>query len=159
MPHTSRAFPGLSPNRARLLRGLAAAVISLAFVSWPLALIVVLITAAQLIFIHRISGPLDERVYAEQKKAAEAGMLATDFTLGLRVLKGFGGAEPTALSRYVNASRESMKAAIRTVRAMSSLTALNSGVSALVLASVALGAAWMAHQARSPWAISSPLSA
>lgn len=39
-----------------------------------------------------------------------------------------------------------MKAAIRTVRAMSSLTALNSGVSALVLASVALGAAWMAHQ-------------
>lgn len=35
---------------------------------------------------------------------------------------------------------------IRTVRAMSSLTALNSGVSALVLASVALGAAWMAHQ-------------
>ncbi|MFJ7619125.1 ABC transporter transmembrane domain-containing protein [Rhodococcus erythropolis] len=138
-------FSWVVAEQGSAFAGLAAAVISLAFVSWPLALIVVLITAAQLAFIHKISGPLDERVYAEQKKAAEAGTLATDFTLGLRVLKGFG-AEPTALSRYVHASRESMKAAIRTVRAMSSLTALNSGVSALVLASVALGAAWMAHQ-------------
>lgn len=74
--------------------------ISLAFVSWPLALIVVLITAAQLAYIHKISGPLDERVYAEQKKAAEAGTLATDFTLGLRVLK-VSGPNPLHCRAYV----------------------------------------------------------
>ncbi|MGC0362190.1 ABC-type multidrug transport system fused ATPase/permease subunit [Rhodococcus sp. 27YEA15] len=138
-------FSWVVAEQGSAFAGLAAAVTSLAVLSWPLAVIVVTITAAQLVFIHKISSPLDERVYAEQSKAAEAGTLATDFTLGLRVLKGIG-AEPSAVARYTRASRESMYAAIRKVRALSSLTALNSGVSAAVLAAVTLGAAAMAHQ-------------
>lgn len=125
------------------LTALVTAVVSLLVLSWPLAILVVVTALLQLLAIYKISGPLDERVYREQRQAARASSLATDFVLGLRVLKGFG-AETEAAARYRGSSRESMRAALRRITALASLSAINSAISALFLASITLTAAWMA---------------
>lgn len=125
------------------LTALTTAVVSLLVLSWPLAIIVVVTALLQLLAIYRLSGPLDERVYREQRQAARASSLATDFVLGLRVLKGFG-AEGEAAQRYRGVSRESMRAALRRINALASLSAINSAISAVFLASITLSAGWLA---------------
>lgn len=127
------------------LTALTTAVVSLLLLSWPLAIIVVVAALLQLLAIFKLSGPLDERVYSEQRQAAKASSLATDFVLGLRVLKGFG-AEGEAAQRYRGVSRLSMQAALRRIRALASLSAINSAISALFLASITITAAWLAVQ-------------
>jgi ABC-type multidrug transport system fused ATPase/permease subunit len=125
------------------LAGLLTATVALLLISWQLATVVLVVSAVQLLVLHLLSGPLDRRVHAEQRVAARAGALATDFTAGLRVLKGFG-AEGTAADRYREASRDSVRAALRRVRSLAGLTALNSAVSGAFLAGIALAAAAMA---------------
>ncbi|MFE7460860.1 ABC transporter transmembrane domain-containing protein [Streptomyces sp. NPDC057554] len=137
----------LIAEQGAALAGLLTASLSLFLISWQLATVVLAATAAQLVVLHRLSGPLESRVYAEQREAARAGALATDFTAGFRVLKGFG-AEGTAALRYREASRSSMRAALRRVRSLAGLTALNSAVSGAFLAGIALLAAWHALEGR-----------
>ncbi|MEU7734867.1 ABC transporter ATP-binding protein [Streptomyces griseus] len=135
----------LIAEQGAALAGLLTAAVSLLLISWQLAAAVLAATAVQLVVLHLLSGPLDRRVYAEQREAARAGALATDFTAGIRVLKGFG-AEGTAARRYRRASRDSMAAALRRVRSLAGLTALNSAVSGVFLAGIALLAAWHASE-------------
>ncbi|MFJ1803383.1 ABC transporter transmembrane domain-containing protein [Streptomyces sp. NPDC088180] len=137
----------LVAEQGAALAGLLTAAVSLLLISWQLAAVVLAATAVQLVVLHLLSGPLDRRVYAEQREAARAGALATDFTAGIRVLKGFG-AEGTAARRYRRASRDSMAAALRRVRSLAGLTALNSAVSGVFLAGIALLAAWHALEGR-----------
>lgn len=123
---------------------LITALVSLVVISWSLAVGVLLATAVQVTVVARLSRPLDERVYREQAEAARASALASDFTVGLRVLKGFG-AEGTASERYRRASRSSMDAALRRVRVLAALTALNAAIPMVFLAAIALGAALLAR--------------
>ncbi|MEU0989177.1 ABC transporter ATP-binding protein [Streptomyces sp. NPDC005953] len=125
------------------LAGLVTATIALLLISWQLAAVVLVVSAVQLLLLHLLSGPLEQRVYAEQSGAARAGALATDFTGGLRVLKGFG-AERTAADRYRDASQESVRAALRRVRSLADLSALNSALSGVFLTGIALAAGSMA---------------
>ncbi|NED29434.1 ABC transporter transmembrane domain-containing protein, partial [Streptomyces anulatus] len=99
----------LIAEQGAALAGLLTAAVSLLLISWQLAAVVLAATAVQLVVLQLLSGPLDRRVYAEQREAARAGALATDFTAGIRVLKGFG-AEGAAVRRYRRASRDSMAA-------------------------------------------------
>ncbi|WP_406153006.1 ABC transporter ATP-binding protein/permease [Streptomyces anulatus] len=137
----------LIAEQGAALAGLLTAAVSLLLISWQLAAVVLAATAVQLVVLQLLSGPLDRRVYAEQREAARAGALATDFTAGIRVLKGFG-AERAAVRRYRRASRDSMAAALRRVRSLAGLTALNSAVSGVFLAGIALLAAWHALEGR-----------
>ncbi|MCR8945351.1 ABC transporter ATP-binding protein/permease [Streptomyces sp. OUCMDZ-4982] len=137
----------LIAEQGAALAGLLTAALSLFLVSWQLAAVVLAATAAQLVVLHLLSGPLERRAYAEQREAARAGALATDFTAGFRALKGFG-AEGAAARRYREASRSSMRAALRRVHALAGLTALNSAVSGAFLAGIALLAAWHALEGR-----------
>ncbi|MEV8449729.1 ABC transporter ATP-binding protein [Streptomyces parvus] len=137
----------LITEQGAALAGLLTATVSLLLISWQLAAVVLAATAVRLVALQLLSGPLDRRVYAEQREAARAGALATDFTAGIRVLKGFG-AEAAASSRYRRASRDSMAAALRRVRSLADLTALNSAVSGAFLAGIALLAAWHATEGR-----------
>ncbi|MFE7338087.1 ABC transporter transmembrane domain-containing protein [Streptomyces griseus] len=137
----------LIAEQGAALAGLLTAAVSLLLISWQLAAVVLAATAVQLVVLQLLSGPLDRRVYAEQREAARAGALATDLTAGVRVLKGFG-AERAASRRYRRASRDSMAAALRRVRSLAGLTALNSAVSGAFLAGIALLAAWHALEGR-----------
>ncbi|MFE2295286.1 ABC transporter transmembrane domain-containing protein [Streptomyces sp. NPDC059452] len=137
----------LIAEQGAALAGLLTASLSLFLISWQLATVVLAATAVQLAALQLLSGPLESRVYAEQREAARAGALATDFTAGFRVLKGFG-AEGTAALRYREASRSSMRAALRRVRSLAGLTALNSAASGAFLAGIALLAAWHALEGR-----------
>ncbi|MFF0507297.1 ABC transporter transmembrane domain-containing protein [Streptomyces fimicarius] len=137
----------LIAEQGAALAGLLTAAVSLLLISWQLAAVVLAATAVQLVLLQLLSGPLDRRVYAEQREAARAGALATDLTAGVRVLKGFG-AEGAASRRYRRASRDSMAAALRRVRSLAGLTALNSAVSGAFLAGIALLAAWHAREGR-----------
>ncbi|MFI2211605.1 ABC transporter transmembrane domain-containing protein [Streptomyces sp. NPDC020141] len=125
------------------LAGLLTATAALLLISWQLAALVLAVAAVQLLALHLLSGPLERRVYAEQRGAARAGALAADFTGGLRVLKGFG-AEGTAADRYRDASQESARAALRRIRSLADLSALNSALSGVALAGIALVAGFMA---------------
>ncbi|MEV7915037.1 ABC transporter ATP-binding protein [Streptomyces griseus] len=137
----------LIAEQGAALAGLLTAAVSLLLISWQLAAVVLAATAVQLVVLQLLSGPLDRRAYAEQREAARAGALATDLTAGVRVLKGFG-AERAASRRYRRASRDSMAAALRRVRSLAGLTALNSAVSGAFLAGIALLAAWHALEGR-----------
>ncbi|MEV4094865.1 ABC transporter ATP-binding protein [Streptosporangium saharense] len=136
-------FSWVVSEQGACLAALVTAVTALALISWPLALGVLAATAAQLALVHRLSRPLDERVYAERRQAARAGTLATDFTVGLRVLKGYG-AEAAAAARYRDASRASMRAALATADAQARLSAVNAGVAGIFLTGIALAASWLA---------------
>ncbi|MFF0579007.1 ABC transporter transmembrane domain-containing protein [Streptosporangium saharense] len=136
-------FSWVVSEQGACVAALVTAVTALALISWPLALGVLAATAAQLALVHRLSRPLDERVYAERRQAARAGTLATDFTVGLRVLKGYG-AEAAAAARYRDASRASMRAALATADAQARLSAVNAGVAGIFLTGIALAASWLA---------------
>ncbi|MFD5557998.1 ABC transporter transmembrane domain-containing protein [Streptomyces sp. NPDC127068] len=125
------------------LAGLLTATVALLLISWQLAVLVLVVAALQLLVLHLLSGPLERRVHVEQREAARAGTLATDFTRGLRVLKGFD-AEPAAADRYREASRVSVRAALRRVGSLADLSAVNSAVSGAFLAALALAAGSMA---------------
>lgn len=122
---------------------LTTAIVSLLALSWPLAAIVIAAALVQLLAIYALSGRLDDSVYREQRQASRASALATDFVLGLRVLKGFG-AEGEAARRYRGASRDSMCSALRRMSALASLAAINSAISAAFLVTITLTAGWLA---------------
>lgn len=136
-------FSWVIAEQSASFAALATATVSMLVISWPLAVCVVIATALQLLLIHRLSRPLEQRAYAEAAQAARASVLATDFAAGLRVLKGFG-AEREAAARHAEAAEASRRAAVANVNAQARVSAVNTVVAGVFLALIALAASWAA---------------
>ncbi|MEV0651093.1 ABC transporter ATP-binding protein [Phytomonospora sp. NPDC050363] len=119
------------------LAAVATCTIALMNVSVVLGLIVLVASPAALVLMHFVSRPLERRSDAEQEAAAAAGGLATEFVSGIRVVKGIGAEAETA-RRYATTSRESLRAAVRAVRAKAAYSGIGTTFSAALTAVVAL---------------------
>lgn len=86
---------------------------------------------------------LVDRWAEEQEESSEAAAVATDLMRGLRVLKGLG-AEQAGAARYRHASRESLRAKLRSASAEAVANTLSTMVTGAFLALVALVAGRMA---------------
>ena len=115
----------------------ATCTIALMRMSVVLGLIVLIASPLTLLFMHVLSKPLERRSEAEQEAAAAAGGLATEFVSGIRVVKGIGAEAETA-RRYRVTSRESLRAAVRAVRAKAAYDGVATTATAALTAGVAL---------------------
>ncbi|MGY5126968.1 ABC transporter transmembrane domain-containing protein [Streptomyces nigrescens] len=79
--------------------------------------------------------PATRRADAQREKAGQATELASDTVAGLRVLRGIGG-EELFLGRYRNASQEVRKAAVRSARMWSLISAVQVLLPGLLLIAV-----------------------
>ncbi|GAA2015728.1 ABC transporter ATP-binding protein [Nocardiopsis rhodophaea] len=126
---------GAIPFGVAGVAGLLVSAVALLLISVPLGLLVLLGTPPLLWLAHVIGRPLERRSGVEQERAAHASGTAADLVSGLRVLKGIG-AEGAAVSRYREASRDSLAATLRATRAQAghdgALLALTGGFIALV---------------------------
>lgn len=125
--------------------GVATSAVTLLLISVPLGIAVLVATPVMLVVMQRLTKPLEDRSDVEQSSAARAGALATDFVTGSRPLKGLG-AEEAAVTRYQDASRTSLLAGLRAVRARSAYNGASTALSAAFLAGIAFFAAWFAVQ-------------
>ncbi|MEJ2812793.1 ABC transporter ATP-binding protein [Paenarthrobacter sp. CCNWLY172] len=125
--------------------GVATSAVTLLLISVPLGIAVLVATPVMLVVMQRLTKPLEDRSDVEQSSAARAGALATDFVTGSRPLKGLG-AEEAAVTRYQDASRTSLLAGLRAVRARSAYSGASTALSAAFLAGIAFFAAWFAVQ-------------
>ncbi|GIG69039.1 ABC transporter transmembrane domain-containing protein [Phytomonospora endophytica] len=119
------------------LAAVATCTIALMRVSVVLGLIVLIASPLTLLFMHLLSRPLERRSEAEQEAAAAAGGLATEFVSGIRVVKGIGAETETA-RRYRLTSRDSLRAAVRAVRAKAAYDGVATTATAALTAGVAL---------------------
>jgi putative ABC transport system ATP-binding protein len=110
------AVNGALPFGLAAIIGVLVAAVALLRISVPLGLLVLLGTPPLLWLSHLIGKPLERRSGDEQERAAHASGIAADLVSGLRVLKGIG-AEPAAVSRYRETSRNSLAATLRATRA------------------------------------------
>ncbi|WP_152471549.1 ABC transporter ATP-binding protein [Nocardiopsis gilva] len=126
---------GAVPFGVAGVAGLLVSAVALLVISTPLGLLVLLGTPPLLWLAHVIGRPLERRSGVEQERAAHASGTAADLVSGLRVLKGIG-AENAAVTRYREASRNSLAATLRATRAQAghdgALFALTGGFIALV---------------------------
>ncbi|WP_232481517.1 ABC transporter ATP-binding protein [Arthrobacter sp. YN] len=125
--------------------GVVTSAVTLLLISVPLGIAVLVATPVMLVVMQRLTKPLEDRSDVEQSSAARAGALATDFVTGSRPLKGLG-AEEAAVTRYQAASRTSLLAGLRAVRARSAYNGASTALSAAFLAGIAFFAAWFAVQ-------------
>lgn len=125
--------------------GVATSAVTLLLISVPLGIAVLVATPVMLVVMQRLTKPLEDRSDVEQSSAARAGALATDFVTGSSPLKGLG-AEEAAVTRYQDASRTSLLAGLRAVRARSAYNGASTALSAAFLAGIAFFAAWFAVQ-------------
>ncbi|MET4541911.1 ABC-type multidrug transport system fused ATPase/permease subunit [Arthrobacter bambusae] len=125
--------------------GVVTSAVTLLLISVPLGIAVLVATPVMLVVMQRLTKPLEDRSDVEQSSAASAGALATDFVTGSRPLKGLG-AEEAAITRYQAASRTSLLAGLRAVRARSAYNGASTALSAAFLAGIAFFAAWFAVQ-------------
>lgn len=125
--------------------GVATSAVTLLLISVPLGIAVLVATPVMLVVMQRLTKPLEDRSDVEQSSAARAGALATDFVTGSRPLKGLG-AEEAAVTRYQDASRTSLLAGLRAVRARTAYSGASTALSAAFLAGIAFFAAWFAVQ-------------
>ncbi|WP_411139447.1 ABC transporter transmembrane domain-containing protein [Streptomyces sp. x-80] len=79
--------------------------------------------------------PATRRADAQREKAGRATELASDTVAGLRVLRGIGG-EELFLGRYRSASQEVRKAAVRSARMWSLISAVQVALPGLLLIAV-----------------------
>ncbi len=124
-------------------------VIAIVLLRISLSLGVVVLVGAPLLMaaIAVVSTPLERRAAVEQAHTAEAAAVATDLVTGLRVLGGIG-AQDTAADRYVERSRRTLTAVLRSNRAESALTGASLTLTGLFLAVVTLVSGRLAAQGR-----------
>lgn len=72
-------------------------------------LLILLGTPPLLYLVHLLGKPVEQRSGPEQERAAPASGVAADLVSGVRVLKGIG-AEPAAVRRHVETSRQALRA-------------------------------------------------
>lgn len=137
----------LAGQQIAALAAVATTTIALMSVSVVLGLIVLVASPVALVLMHLVSRPLERRSEAEQEAAAAAGGLATEFVSGIRVVKGIGAEAETA-RRYATTSRESLRAAVRAVRAKAGYSGVGTTFSAALTAVVALVAGLFALDGR-----------
>lgn len=128
---------------AALPRGVAA-LVTLAVVAFvlfdisvPLGLLILLGSPPLVAAVSVLGIPLQRRSGPEQQHAAHAAGVSADLLQGIRVLKGIG-AEATAVSRYVDASRAALGATMSAARAQAWYSGAVLVLNGLFLAVVAL---------------------
>lgn len=123
---------------------LAVACVALFAMSVVLGLLVVLGSAVLLAATKAVSGPVERRAAEAQQRAAEAGAVAADMVVGMRVIHGLG-AEHEAAERYAEASRTLLGAMLASARVGSAIDAATTAMTGAFLAVVALAGARLAE--------------
>ncbi|MEW1654801.1 ABC transporter ATP-binding protein [Streptomyces sp. NPDC093707] len=100
-----------------------------------LGLIVALGTPVLALAVLPLLPPATRRADAQREKAGRATELASDTVAGLRVLRGIGG-EDLFLGRYRDASQEVRRAAVRSARMWSLISAVQVALPGLLLIAV-----------------------
>ena len=116
---------------------LVVAAVALLRISLPLGLLILLGTPPLLYVVHLLGKPLEKRSGPEQERAAQASGVAADLVSGVRVLKGIG-AEPAAVRRYVDTSRDALAATLHATGAQAWYQGAVLATNGLFLAVVAL---------------------
>ncbi|MFE3770506.1 ABC transporter transmembrane domain-containing protein, partial [Streptomyces sp. NPDC059122] len=100
-----------------------------------LGLVVALGTPLLVLAVLPLLAPATRRADAQREKAGRATELASDTVAGLRVLRGIGG-EELFLGRYRSASQEVRRAAVRSARMWSLISAVQVALPGLLLIAV-----------------------
>lgn len=128
-----------APRAVASLVALAASVLVLVTISWPLALIVFVLALLQVVLVSALGRVLQRRVAAEQHELAEATATAADLVAGMRVLRGVG-ATGHAADRYALISSQALDAGTSRLKTQAGLSAIGRGIAAVALIVVAIAA-------------------
>lgn len=132
----------------RILSAIGALVVAAAVlltVSLPLGLLILLGLPPWLLFMSKLAAPVARRVRAQRSTAAKASKEAADYVQGLRVLAGIGAAGE-ATRRFARTSEISRRASVRSVTAQAVYDGLNTALTGVFLAIVAIVAGFLADQ-------------
>ena len=137
------AFAGMVAMTIAATAVLVVSTVVLLWFSPILAGVILVGTVVLMVVQDRVSGMLRRRSGVEQQQTADATAMAEDLVRGLRVLKGIG-AEVPAASRYRVASRSAVSAALRSVSAQSTLSAVSALITGVYLMVIAGIGGWLA---------------